>query len=230
MNESRKYRLLQRIGYQFRNQDLLVAALTHRSVGRINNERLEFLGDSILSFVVADMLYQQFPDIDEGKLSRLRSLLVKGDNLAKIARSLELGECIQLGGGEIKSGGHRRSSILADALEALIGAVYVDSDETNARAVIERLLGEQIDSLSPKMALKDGKTRLQELMQGRHLALPEYDVISVQGEAHCQQFTICCKVENLPDAVCAQGSSRRKAEQAAALQTLELLAQQGIKE
>jgi ribonuclease-3 len=217
-------RLCREIGYHFKNPDLLGEALTHRSVGSRNYERLEFLGDGALNFVIASELYQRFPEASEGDLSRLRSSLVKGDKLAELAQRYHLGEHLSLGSGELKSGGYRRASILADALEAIFGAVYLDSGFEQCRALILVVYGPSLESLPDPDQLKDPKTRLQEWLQSRKRPLPEYDVVDVSGEAHKQVFTVACKVEGLTKAVLGVGNSRRKAEQEAAQKTMRLLA------
>lgn len=211
------------LGYTFSDPDLLNQALTHRSVGKHNYERLEFLGDSILSFVISTELYHRFSEIDEGTLSRLRASLVKGETLAKVARELELGEYLHLGSGELKSGGFRRASILADALEALLGAIFLDSDIQTVQAIILKLFRERLNAVDPAQALKDPKTRLQEYLQSRSLPLPDYEVTDIQGKSHAQTFTVSCSVEVLAEPVISQGSSRRKAEQAAAQEALSRL-------
>ena len=217
------HKLCRALDYTFSDERLLQQALTHRSAARENNERLEFLGDAILSFVISTELYSRFAQIDEGTLSRLRASLVKGDTLAQLARELELGDYLQLGPGELKSGGFRRGSILADTLEAIFGAIFLDSDVTTAKRIILALYEERLESVDPAMALKDPKTRLQEFLQSRSLTLPDYDVTDIQGKAHEQRFTVTCTVPTLNDPVIAQGSSRRKAEQAAAQQALQRL-------
>lgn len=209
--------LCRRIGYQFNNPDLLVLALTHRSVsGSKNNERIEFLGDSILNFVIADALYEKFEKAKEGKLSRLRAQLVKGQTLARVARQFEFGDCLLLGSGELKSGGFRRDSILADALEGVIGAIYLDSDLEVCRAVILNWFKDLLENISMDDHQKDPKTRLQELLQSRRIALPVYQVENIEGEAHNQIFVVSCKVDGIGGAAIAQGGSRRQAEQLAA--------------
>jgi ribonuclease-3 len=208
--------LYRKLDYRFSDSALLQQALTHRSVGSHNNERLEFLGDSILSFVISSDLYHRFPDIDEGRLSRLRASLVKGETLAKLAMELSLGDYLCLGSGELKSGGFRRESILADALESIFGAVYIDADIATVERLILRLFAPRLQRLDPDVALKDPKTRLQEYLQSQQQPLPVYDVVDVHGKAHNQQFTISCSVELLPKPVLAKGTSRRKAEQNAA--------------
>jgi ribonuclease-3 len=208
--------LCRHLGYQFADPQLLETALTHRSVGSHNNERLEFLGDAVLSFVISAELYRRFDDVNEGTLSRLRASLVKGDTLALIARDLRLGDYLNLGSGELKSGGYRRDSILADAVEAILGAVYLDGGIDRARQLILELYDERFDAVQPAADLKDPKTRLQEFLQGRRLPLPTYTVTSMEGEAHDQIFTVTCAVEGLDQPTVASAASRRKAEQAAA--------------
>ena len=210
-----RQRLLNRLGHRFSDPALLDLALTHRSCGSHNNERLEFLGDAVLGAVVAERLFRRFPNAREGELSRLRSLLVKGTSLAVVARRLELGEQLNLGGGERKSGGHRRDSILADALEAVIGAIYLDAGLETVRQCIERWLTENFQQLSGQSRQKDAKTRLQEYLQARGKALPKYQVEAVSGEAHNQHFTVSCQVQLLSKPVIAQGGNRRGAEQLA---------------
>ncbi len=212
-----------RLGYRFQDPRLLKQALTHRSVGSVNNERLEFLGDAILNLVIAEALYRRFPHIDEGRLSRLRANLVKGETLAAAARRIELGESLLLGPGELKSGGFRRDSILAGALEAVIGAVYLDGGLEAARTLIHRLLAEELERVSPEGPIKDAKTRLQEYLQGRRLPLPTYSVTAVEGHAHDQVFEVSCRVSVLEEAVVGRGSSRRRAEQQAAQCALQRL-------
>lgn len=222
MNPILLNRLQRKVGYQFQRQELLLLALTHRSASNRHNERLEFLGDSILSFVIADTLYQRFPRADEGEMSRMRASLVRGNTLAEIAREFDLGECLCLGPGELKSGGFRRDSILADTVEALIGAIFLDSNIHNISQLILSWYEDRLAEISPEKQ-KDPKTRLQEYLQGRHLPLPAYLVVEVHGEAHEQQFIIHCQVSGLPHPVAGTGSSRRKAEQAAAEQALKQL-------
>ena len=214
-----------RLGYRFHEPELLKQALTHRSVGSANNERLEFLGDAILGLVIAEALYRRFPHANEGCLSRLRANLVKGETLAAAARRIELGEALLLGPGELKSGGFRRDSILAGALEAVIGAVYLDGGMEPARELILRLLDEELRRATPDGALKDAKTRLQEYLQGRRLPLPSYDVTAVEGSDHDQVFEVACRVTGLDGPVLGRGSSRRRAEQQAAAQALQRLQQ-----
>lgn len=214
--------LLNKIDFRFENEELFVAALTHRSAGQNNNERLEFLGDAILGMVIAAELYKRFPDASEGELSRLRASLVRGETLAEIARDLEIGALLHLGPGELKSGGYRRDSILADAFEAILGAIYLDSDFETCKRVLLSLFANRLNNISPATIQKDPKTQLQEYLQSRQIALPDYTVIDVTGEAHAQIFTVECNVAGI-EAATATGSSRRKAEQAAAEKTLIML-------
>jgi ribonuclease-3 len=209
-------RLCDKLGYRFVADDLLDDALTHRSAGRDNNERLEFLGDAVLGLVIAAELYLRNPEPREGVLTRWRATLVKKQTLAEIAREISLGDYLVLGSGELKSGGRRRDSILADTLEALIGAIYLDSGLQAARTVIHTLYGARLAELPELADLKDPKTRLQEYLQGRGLALPNYTVVDTQGKAHEQLITVQCEVEGVSEALCATDSSRRRAEQAAA--------------
>ncbi len=211
------------IAYRFTQQHYLETALTHRSVGRKNNERLEFLGDSILNFVIAEALYLQFPNVDEGKLSRLRASLVRGSTLAVLARELNLGDYILLGPGELKSGGFRRESILAGTLEAIIGAVLQDGGFEAAKSFILSLYHAALEEVCAERELKDPKTRLQEYLQAKKQTLPSYSVISIDGEGHSQHFTVDCVVDGLDEKIIGLGDSRRKAEQNAALNALELL-------
>ncbi len=205
-----------KLGYRFGDPDLLDKALTHRSAGRYNYERLEFLGDAALGLVVAAELFERFPDYREGELSRLRASLVRKTTLAELARELELGEHVRLGSGELKSGGYRRDSILADVLEAILGAVYLDGGFEAARTLVLRLYAERFETLPTAAELKDPKTRLQEFLQARQLELPEYNVIAVHGEPHAQTFDVECHIPALGQRVRASGRSRRKAEQQAA--------------
>lgn len=216
-------RLQRRLGYRFRDPDLLRQALTHRSAGSRNNERLEFLGDAILGFEVAENLFRQHPGATEGELSRARAQLVKRETLAAAARRLGLGDYLVLGAGELRSGGQNRDSILSDAVEAIIAAVYMDSGMDEARRMVRNLLEKEIASTTPQTQLKDAKTRLQELLQSRSLKLPAYEVVSLEGSAHDQSFTVSCRVEDLDLETRGTGSSRRKAEQEAAAAMLELM-------
>jgi len=218
-------RLTKKLGYEFNEPSLLVQALTHRSAKGCHNERLEFLGDSILGFVIAEALYDKFPKHDEGDLTRMRSSLVKGVTLAEVARDFNLGECLILGPGELKSGGHRRESILEDAIEAIIGAVYLDSNIERCKALILAWFDKRLTVIKPGNEQKDPKTRLQEYLQGRKIPLPTYEVIDTTGQSHNQEFTVRCQTSVINEEVIAKGTSRRKAEQAAAQQILALIEQ-----
>lgn len=209
-------RLQRTIGYDFSDESLLDLAMVHRSVGSNNNERLEFLGDSIVNHVIAEALYHRFPDAREGELSRMRASLVKGDTLAELAREIGLGEYLKLGPGERKSGGHRRGSILADAFEAVAGAIILDSDVETCRACLLRWFAPRLGDLNVANADKDAKTQLQEYLQGRRRPLPEYELLNVSGDDHDQVFQVACKVQKPILVVMGKGNSRRKAEQAAA--------------
>ena len=215
--------LFERLGYTFADSRLLERALRHRSAGKDNNERLEYLGDAVLSLVIAEALIEAFPEAPEGELSRMRSSLVKGVTLAKLAREFSLGDYVLLGSGELKSGGHRRESILADVVEALIGAIYIEAGFDEARARVRDWFEPRLRSLASGDALKDPKTRLQEFLQARGGELPRYKLVKRHGQAHAQEFEVSCRVELLPDAVTARASSRKKAEQAAAQQILDAL-------
>ena len=216
-------RLSKRLGYQFKDQSLLLQALTHRSAKGTHNERLEFLGDSILGFVIAQALFEKFPKHDEGDLTRMRSSLVKGVTLADIGRNFHLGEHLILGPGELKSGGHRRESILEDAVEAIIGAVYLDSDIAQCKRLVLNWFEQRLSDIKPGHEQKDPKTRLQEYLQGRKIELPVYEVINITGQSHNQEFTVKCTTSITEEEVITKGTSRRKAEQAAAQKVLELI-------
>jgi len=213
--------LCRALGYPFRQAQLLEEALTHRSAGGRNNERLEFLGDAILNFVIAARLYDTHPRAAEGELSRLRATLVREETLAELAQCLNLGDHLRLGSGEMKSGGFRRASILADALEAVFGAVYLDSDFETCQHLILRHYQERLAALPAVSELKDPKTRLQEYLQARQRALPLYQVLEISGEDHAQSFKVECVVDAVRTV--AVGSTRRRAEQEAARRALELL-------
>ncbi|MGN6455305.1 MAG: ribonuclease III [Achromobacter mucicolens] len=210
-----------RLDHHFGDPALLEQALTHRSHGARHNERLEFLGDSVLNFVVAAMLFERYSKIDEGDLSRLRANLVKQASLADIAQRLELSQYLRLGEGELKSGGFRRPSILADTVEAIFGAVFLDAGFDAARRVIVRHSQPVLASVDPKTLGKDAKTLLQEFLQGRKMALPLYTVVATHGAAHSQQFEVECAIPALDIKVMAPGASRRAAEQSAAKLALE---------
>ena len=215
--------LEQKLGYSFSDAALLQVALTHRSHSSPHNERLEFIGDSILNCVVARALFDRFPEVPEGDLSRLRANLVCQQSLHRLALSLALGSFLRLGEGELKSGGAQRPSILADALEALFGAIWRDAGFEVASGVIVRLYHDTIQAISPGKPIKDAKTRLQEYLQGRRLALPKYTLTATEGEAHAQQFKIACEIESLMLVADGRGASRRVAEQMAAERILESL-------
>jgi ribonuclease-3 len=213
-------RLERQLGYTFKDQDLMVLALTHRSFAGRNNERLEFLGDAILNFVAGEVLFERFPLAREGQLSRLRARLVKGETLAILARGFDLGDYLRLGSGELKSGGFRRESILADALEALIGAIYLDAGMDAARERVVAWLSNELEGLTLVDTNKDPKTRLQEFLQSRACELPRYDVVDIQGDPHCRTFVVECQISLLNDKPLGQGASRRIAEQVAAAAAL----------
>lgn len=213
-------KLQAKIGYRFSDSALLLQALTHRSYGQPNNERLEFLGDSILNCVIAMCLYDRFPDLKEGELSRLRASLVRQEGLHRVALELDLGAHLRLGEGELKSGGFRRPSILADALEALFAAVSLDSGFDAARGVIDRLYAPLVDEIDPAAAFKDAKTALQEWLQARKLPLPTYQTLNVHGEAHAQEFEVACVVDAMGLRQVGRGASRRAAEQQSAAAAL----------
>ncbi len=213
-----------RIGYRFRNAGLLRQALTHRSYGLPHNERLEFLGDAVLNCVVARLLYERFSELPEGDLSRVRANLVNQQSLFEIASSISLGEAILLGQGERVSGGSNRPSILADALEALLGAVFVEAGFDTVSRVIAALFDPVIRELDPSAVDKDPKTRLQEFLQGRKLSLPIYSIIDVSGEAHDQLFRVECLVADMNVRTFGEGTSRRSAEQDAAQRAHALVA------
>lgn len=216
-------RLCRRLNYQFQKPAVLKQALTHCSVGSDNYERFEFLGDSILSFVIAHQLFNQFPLQSEGQLSRLRSFLVKGEMLAEIAKELSLGDFLYLGQGELKSGGFRRASILADALEAVFAAIFLDGGIAAAQDVILGLYRSRLDDPNLNDCLKDAKTQLQEYLQAEKYSLPEYTLTKVEGDEHDQIFYITCAVEGIKQISYGNGPNRRKAEQLAARSLLEQL-------
>ncbi|MDJ0892170.1 MAG: ribonuclease III, partial [Gammaproteobacteria bacterium] len=209
-------RFSKRIRHQFSDQGLLEQALTHRSAGSPHNERLEFLGDAILNFVIAEELYRRFASAREGELTRLRATLVRGATLSALARELELGAHLRLGSGELKSGGRERDSILADGFEALVGAIYQDGGMQACRQFIGDAYERTLSALSLQRATKDPKTRLQEWLQSRQMPLPDYSVLVVEGAAHHQKFTVECRISELGLLTQGQGGSRRKAEQDAA--------------
>ena len=223
-------KLARKLGLTFKQPILVKRALTHRSANADNNERLEFLGDSVLGFVIAERLYQKFTEADEGVLSRLRATLVNQTALANIARKLNLGDYLILGSGELKSGGYRRDSILSDAMEALIGALLIDQGMDACRVWILELFSEQIDGLSMRDWKKDPKTRLQESMQARGLDLPAYSLKSVVGQPHDQSFVVECRVSLTEETCEGRGSSRKRAEQESAEKMLAKLTEEfGLK-
>jgi ribonuclease-3 len=209
------------LSYEFNNVDLKREALTHRSAGSRNYERLEFLGDSILSLVISNELFQKQPKASEGELSRLRASLVNGEKLADIAQSLGIGEHVILGPGELKSGGYRRASILADVVEALLGAIYLDGGFEVCRDTILEIYADSLANLPDPEALKDPKTRLQEFLQSRKFELPEYSILEETGKAHNRHYKVKCMINELDIDSVGEGSSRRKAEQAAAANILD---------
>jgi ribonuclease-3 len=223
MDKERQASLSRIIYYTFQDASLMMMALTHRSFNAQHNERLEFLGDSILSFLIAQELYQRFPKIDEGDLSRLRAQLVKESSLSSIATSMGLGDFIQLGEGELKSAGWRRPSILADTLEAMIGAIYLDAGIEPAHQFVLRFFEKQLNEIDPKLIQKDAKTLLQELLQSQKSDLPIYTVVSIEGEAHSQSFTIECIIKKSNIKTQGIGQSRRIAEQEAASKAYQLM-------
>ncbi|RNF49259.1 ribonuclease III [Marinomonas hwangdonensis] len=225
---SQYQKLCRRIGYFFADLGLLELALTHRSFGGKNNERLEFLGDSILNYVIAEDLFHRFPKAKEGELSRLRASLVKGDTLAELAREFQLGDYLKLGAGELKSGGFRRDSILADTVEGIIGGIYLDAGMEVCREHILAWYKERLDATSLKIVTKDAKTRLQEYLQARKHALPQYDVVNIVGEPHDQTFFVHCQIELCDHSIEGKGNSRRIAEQNAAAKALKQLEKKDV--
>ena len=216
-------RLYKIINYSFADQSYIDCALTHRSAGKNHYERMEFLGDSVLSLVISTKIYEMFPNSDEGDLSRLRAHLVKGETLSELAADLKIGDFIHLGPGELKSGGFRRKSILADVFESIIGGIYLDGGIDEVTRFILTVFEEKINNLDPDKNLKDPKTMLQELLQSRGLELPSYEVTLTSGKDHDQTFEVECQVSLLNNIVKGVGASRRKAEQAAAKQALQLI-------
>ncbi len=218
--------LQKQINYSFKNIDLLIHALTHRSANKIHNERLEYLGDSILSYVIAEALFERFPKVDEGDLSQMRSSLVCGETLAKMGQNFNIGDSMILGPGELKSGGHRRESIISDAVEAIIGAIYLDSDIQTIKQLILAWYQTRLVQIQPGIKQKDSKTRLQEYLQGQRQNRPVYLIVEVIGDDHDQEFVVQCKLENDNNQYLGRGVNRRKAEQAAAQMAIDKL---GIK-
>jgi ribonuclease-3 len=213
--------LQERLGYTFQKPDLLMQALTHRSHSKKNNERLEFLGDSVLNCTVAEMLYERYGDLDEGDLSRVRANLVKQQALYEIAQALQLSDCLRLGEGELKSGGFKRPSILADSFEAIVGAIFLDSGFDASKKVLRKWYSQILEHVDPRTLGKDDKTLLQEFLQGHQLPLPIYTVVATTGVAHNQQFEVECSIPSLKVMLSGKGASRRAAEQAAAKLSLE---------
>jgi len=220
------HQLLHQLGISLERSELLEKALTHRSKSSKNYERLEFLGDSVLGFLIAAELYRGNPDLSEGELTRLRAALVRKETLASIARDVDLGNYLRLGGGELKSGGFDRDSILADSLEAVIGAIYVDQGIDTARTVILRLFSDRLENPEPDALEKDPKTLLQEYLQKNAIETPEYSVEAVEGAAHDQYFVVTCKVSGVKETFSGAGRSRKKAEQDAARKALTAIAKQ----
>lgn len=218
--------LQKQINYSFKNIDLLIHALTHHSANKIHNERLEYLGDSILSYVIAEALFERFPKVDEGDLSQMRSSLVCGETLAKMGQNFNIGDSMILGPGELKSGGHRRESIISDAVEAIIGAIYLDSDIQTIKQLILAWYQTRLVQIQPGIKQKDSKTRLQEYLQGQRQNRPVYLIVEVIGDDHDQEFVVQCKLENDDNQYLGRGVNRRKAEQAAAQMAIDKL---GIK-
>ncbi len=213
--------LQERLGYTFQKPELLMQALTHRSHSKKNNERLEFLGDSVLNCTVAEMLYERYSDLDEGDLSRVRANLVKQQALYEIAQALQLSDCLRLGEGELKSGGFKRPSILADSFEAIVGAIFLDSGFEASKKVLRKWYSQILEHVDPRTLCKDDKTLLQEYLQGHQLPLPIYTVVATTGVAHNQQFEVECSIPSLKVTLNGKGASRRAAEQAAAKLSLE---------
>jgi ribonuclease-3 len=217
-------KLTRQIDYNFSDPKLLDRALTHSSKSTENNERLEFLGDSVLNFIISAALYERYPGVAEGELTRVRAGLVKKETLAELARQLHLGDFLRLGAGELRSGGFARDSILADALEAIFGAVFLDGGIDSARMVVSRVYKELLQQVTPETVIKDSKTQLQEYLQSHALATPVYNVVEVTGKAHNQNFRVECVVPTLEQPVEGSGKSRRAAEQEAAAKALDLMA------
>ena len=220
MQQNKLAALMRKIDYQFKDEKLLSLAMTHRSKGARNYERLEFLGDSILGFVVAEFLFHKFPHLAEGKLSRMRSSLVRKETLAVVARELDMSNYLILGEGELKSGGFNRDSILADTVESLIGALYLDADFSVASEFIHTHFSAQFENISEESTFKDAKSRLQEAMQKRGMRLPTYTIVETMGEQHNQRFTVECVLDDMPIRSQATARSRRLAEQKAAADVL----------
>ncbi len=220
-----KEHIASRLGHSFKNLGLLAQALTHRSFSANNNERLEFLGDGALNFIIANQLYNRFNKLPEGDLSRLRAQLVKESTLCEIAQQLNIGESLKLGEGELKSAGWRRPSILADTLEAIVGAVYIDGGYEAAETLVLKLFQDKLAEIDPKIIDKDAKSQLQEYLQSKKMDLPDYNVVLIEGEAHAQTFKVACEIKGLSLSTVGEGTSRRIAEQRAAQLALEKIHQ-----
>lgn len=219
-------RLQRALGYTFQEESLLIRALSHRSVGKANNERIEFLGDSLLNFFIAEALYEKFPHSPEGDLSRLRAYLVKGETLAEVARDFDLGDYLLLGGGEMKSGGYRRDSILADTVEALIGAIYLESGIDVSKQCTLLWYASRLEKVDLLAIKKDSKTRLQEYLQKLRKSLPTYTVTNEFGDMHARQYSVECRIDISEEVFSASASSKRLAERMAAEKALAFLEQQ----
>lgn len=215
--------LCNQLNYHFNKVSLLETALTHRSVSSENNERFEFLGDSIVNFIIAEALFEKFPKAREGQLSRLRANLVKGETLAEIAQERSIGDYLILGSGEMKSGGFRRASILADALEAIIAAIYLDAGMTQCKSLVLSWFDARLQATSLSNEVKDAKTQLQEFLQAQKKELPNYQIEKIEGDAHAQTFYVSCQVTGMQEISHGTGSSRRRAEQDAAAEFLSLI-------
>ncbi|MDG1162086.1 MAG: ribonuclease III [Burkholderiales bacterium] len=212
-----------KIKYSFKNKHLLDEAITHRSFGSLNNERLEFLGDAVLNLVIGRSLFEKYPELPEGELTRVRSVLVDQEGLTSVAIDLDLGSFLKLGAGELKTGGNKRPSILSDAVEALFGAVYLDSNYETVERIIIQLYATYLGNMDPRELSKDPKTKLQEHLQASRIELPEYHVVEVLGEAHEQEFVVECRIPQLDIVARGNGSNRRSAEQKAARIAFELI-------
>lgn len=224
LNHQTKINQLERVlNYQFKTQSLLIQALSHRSYTKDNNERMEFLGDSVLGFLIAEYLYQHFKNASEGQMSRLRSNLVRKETLAQLARNIQLGDYLLLGAGELQTGGHTRTSTLEDAMEAIIAAIYLDSDINTTRDIILALMGKELKNVSLDKAKKDNKSQLQEYLQKNKINLPIYTITKESGPQHDQIFEVSCYIETLNIICIGKGKGRRKAEQDAALNVLKTL-------
>lgn len=223
MTSSHLSEFQQKLGYSFQNQALLEQALTHRSFSKTHNERLEFLGDSLVNVLIAERLFAKYQEAPEGHLSSMRSTLVRRETLADIATSINMGDFLLLGGGTVKTGGHRLESILADAYEAVVAAVYLDSDWQTCSLMMDRHFGARVDGMENMAELRDAKSRLQEWLQAQSLSLPEYQTVEVAGPGHAQRFKIRCVVENTEGEFYGEGSNRRAAEQRAAAMALEFI-------